>query len=812
MAVDAGRPVAEIGRQVGLSRRQHHGQRVVGRRQCIVDGQAGFIDIDDVGAPEQAGEEIEAIGIRGLRGHHRLPRIRNPVAVGILDQVDVDTGQASLRPAILDAIPVQVLPDEITDPTIERGRVGGRPCCDVVGCRCRIQDLADARGQVSEAVDEHLEGDLERSADRKRAARVEHTPRSVEGIGRSGAIVGNRRNDPQRILEEGAVRHVRGVGRQRIGQQEVADRRPADVVDHDREQDLVARAHEPVAIVVQAQGAVLADLERRQRGDGRADIQAGRGGAGGQGILPPRGGQLHARGQHVQQHARLVAIVGVIHLGAIQFAQADRDVVPVPVGIGERPRGGVGIVIHVDRDGRVAVPDRRHPHGVAVLRRIGTGRGIPADAEADENLRREGIAGHQGEAPVPRAVAAAAVGAGGIDRGQGIELGPRRGKELGRESVRHDLLQVATHGPARHREAVGRDRVAAGTRPGDVTDGDGTGGGVVQPDGRPRARDALGRAGSRDRAVVAVRPEGGRHQAEEVALVVLVDVAGDQIHLHGAVRENSGPDLDISVHQPRRTLVQGHRGFKGAVGVRIDLNGRPALAGHDGQPGVLEDLVVHRIGHVDTDRNPEVCSPVRRVEDLVRAGQQSVGAGRPAAAGDRNGLGRRDLVAAVEIDHRVPRRRRDRVAQDDHGAGGQEVGGEAGRCAIGRVAIPPDLGAARIAGAVQVRRIRDVRIESVFVVVVVDDGAVGEDGDRHVGPHGIDGISARPVGDGLEGRQDVVLRHRHMEVLHRRGIRRPGLQAKAAGQRQGHPEGPSLVATVALTRASPRHVQTAHDD
>ncbi len=173
-----------------------------------------------------------------------------------------------------------------------------------------------------------------------------------------------------------------------------------------------------------------------QRRDAGADVEAGRRRGRGVRVLAPGGHQVDVVRERVDQHAALVAVVGVVDLGALELLQAERDVVLVAVRIGERAGRRVGVEVDVDGDRGVAVPDRRHPHRVAVLEGIGAGGRVASDAETDQHLRRERVLGHEREAPVPGLVAAGER-VGRVGGREGVE-GRRRG-EARAEPVGDDL-------------------------------------------------------------------------------------------------------------------------------------------------------------------------------------------------------------------------------------------------------------------------------------------------------------------------------------------------------------------------------------
>src|SRR5262249_11050469 len=153
-----------------------------------------------------------------------------------------------------------------------------------------------------------------------------------------------------------------------------------------------------------------------------------------------------------------------------------------------------------------------------------------------------------------------------------------------------------------------------------------------------------------------------------------------------------GADVHPAVHEVALPFGQiDVGGLEDAVRVGIDLYGRAAFTGLDREARVFEHLVIGRIGDVLADGRAIVRAPVRRVVHLDRAGEQRARARRPCGVGQGNAFGRGDLVAAVEVDDGLGRRRRDVVVQDDDGAGVDEVGRDAGRETVRRVAVTPDL-------------------------------------------------------------------------------------------------------------------------
>ena len=564
------------------------------------------------------------------------------------------------------------------------------------------------------------------------------------------------------ILEKRGIGHIGDIRRKIVRQEDVRHGQAAEIVEDDGVLHDVAGAQEPVAVVIGLQRAVLAGIVEGQRRNGGADVQPRRGGAGGQGILPPGGGEFHAVGQRINQHAGLVAIRGIVDFPDIQFPQGDRGVVLVPVGIGQGAGQGIGVVVNVDGRGGVAVADGGDPDRVAVLVGIGGRSGIAADAEPDQHLRGQRALRYEGEAPIPCAAAAGIIG-GGIGGGQRVEGRAGGGVETGAIAVGNDLFQIAAVRAAGHGERRGCERIAAGAGPRLILHRDGGRGRVIEPD-----RGAGGAGGCRNRRVIAAGPQGARHQAVKIALELIADVARDEIHLHRLAGGDPRTHVDVAVGQIGLSFPEGDGCLIDPIRVRVDLHDRTRLSGHDGEAHILELVVVKTGWHVRADRNPVRCTPAGGVEDLVRPGQQGVGARGPAGARDGDALRRGDLVAAVKI-NRLYVGGGDRIVQDEHRPRVDHVGGNSRRRAVGGIAVAPDLSSARIAGAVKIGRIGNVGIEPVFPLVIVDDGAVGHRGYGDIGLHRIG--AGRPGGvDGLHRLQDLGLRDRDVERLHRHRI------------------------------------------
>ena len=112
---------AEIGSEVVLTRRQSHIVRVGGGRAVLCakgvggDLRVGAVDIDEVIASGNTGEEVLAGSICGGGGHHRVSRrLNDPVVVGVLVESDGHTGDAAFT-RLFATVAVGVQVNHVTD-------------------------------------------------------------------------------------------------------------------------------------------------------------------------------------------------------------------------------------------------------------------------------------------------------------------------------------------------------------------------------------------------------------------------------------------------------------------------------------------------------------------------------------------------------------------------------------------------------------------------------------------------------------------------------------------------------------------------
>ena len=146
--------------------------------------------------------------------------------------------------------------------------------------------------------------------------------------------------------------------------------------------------------------------------------------------------------------------------------------------------------------------------------------------------------------------------------------------------------------------------------------------------------------------------------------------------------------------------------------------------------------------------------------------RRRAGARRPGGArhGDRDARGQ--LIAAVEVEHCAAVGDADRVVEDDDIADADEVRGEAGGDAVGRVSVAPDRGAG-------LRGTGDVRLVPVLPVVVGDHrplrhGRYGDVGEDRVLDFAARGAARHGAGEDVrERRVDLILRQRHVIHLRR---------------------------------------------
>ena len=162
VAVDRSRGavlITEIGVQVHLPARQGDRVRFIVGGQFVSGRKRGGGHGDQIGTGRHAGEQILAVGIRHAGGDHFVFGVHHAVAVEVTDQIDRHARQARLAD-ILCAVAIQVVPDEVADPAVQRrgiGHIDGRAGADGDAI---VDDFRDARRQGVESLDRHQKRDF----------------------------------------------------------------------------------------------------------------------------------------------------------------------------------------------------------------------------------------------------------------------------------------------------------------------------------------------------------------------------------------------------------------------------------------------------------------------------------------------------------------------------------------------------------------------------------------------------------------------------------------------------------------------------
>ena len=374
------------------------------------------------------------------------------------------------------------------------------------------------------------------------------------------------------------------------------------------------------------------------------------------------------------------------------------------VGIGQRPRRRVAVVVHVEGRGVY----RHHPGRAAVGRAIGGAR-----PPAHDGHRRQIAPRHQAEAPVVGVVVLRRGHDARAHGGDGEEITAAAGVEVGAGVGRHLVLVNAAR---RHGEAAtARLRL--------VLDGDKRPVRVVEENvGFLGIAGVSVHRGAAHGIVVAVIPLSCGIEHVPARLVVRADVAGDQVHLYRPRGRHRGPAADAAVHLSTLPLVQRLCDVHSAVAVAVYLHHGTVLGGHDQQPHVLKHLVsvdIHAHGRF------EVGAVLAGVLDFHGSGQHRPWCDGPPSTSHGDALVDAELIPAVVADLRGVARQGDVVLQGDDVVGVDHVAGETGRDAVRRVVVTPHLRRA-------LRGMLDVQLVAVLPVIVVDQCVVGgsSDGDH----------------------------------------------------------------------------------
>ena len=274
---------------------------------------------------------------------------------------------------------------------------------------------------------------------------------------------------------------------------------------------------------------------------------------------------------------------------------------------------------------------------------------------------------------------------------------------------------------------------------------------------------------------VVVRQPRVRHQGIGPGRKGCRIVSREEIRLHGLVCDDTSPLKDVRRGDDVLPLVQHHGLLKGAVVVRVNLDGRVVLRRHDVQENIREQSP-HPCGprRVRTHRGGVVRAKVAGIANLHRAGNYRTGRERNLRTGDGNGLARTDHVPSVEKDIRGNARERDGVAQRDDLAGIdgriRSHCGPGGR-SVGRIAVAPDL---RPRGSRGLTWHGEVGFVAILPLIIIDDRVVLRGGDRDDAVHAPGSVHGGI--DRLHRGKHRLLGNGNVEELHGRRCKQPGPQ------------------------------------
>ena len=387
------------------------------------------------------------------------------------------------------------------------------------------------------------------------------------------------------------------------------------------------------------------------------------------------------------------------------------------------------------------------PHRAAILGPIGT-----AGGPTEICLRAQHTGGNEAKPPVVGRVRCG----GGIYGAHSVNGRAIRGDETRPGSHRHGELVVASR---RHRH---RSDPGFGGR----FDVDVRRIGIVKVN---VGRIAVG--GGTDRSVIIRAPGTLRIKREPVHRISGVLMANHQIRLHRQRRSDPGTIGDAAVIQIGFALIQYEiRHPCPANSVRAG-----GINGHDRV--VLRRLhkhahIVHQaICHILPDGADVVGAPLRRIQNRYAAGNHRAGGRRPMGAGDHDGLGGANMVAAVILDNgRIARLRHNHIGERDNGPRRQAIRimRQPRRNTMSIIAITPDLRGG-------LRRGTRGNFVAVLPLVVINHRAILHHMDGNGGQDARSGASHNCV----VGLINLGLRQRHIKILNHCGC-----ASRPFGQRQ----------------------------